>query len=89
MDRDITSFGRELASSEIEVREKSLEDVRNWMSCAPFNGKLARCKPRGAEPTYIIVTMPVEINEGDMIKLWLGLYMSMWMADKPLVQVWI
>ena len=28
-----------------------------------------------------------DINEDDMNKLWMGLYMSMWMADKPLVQV--
>ena len=44
--RDITSLGRELASSEREIREKSLEDVRNLLSSTPFNGKLARCESR-------------------------------------------
>ena len=43
---DITSLGRELASSEQEIREQSIEDVRNLLSPMPFNGDLERCQSR-------------------------------------------
>ncbi|XP_065909174.1 ribosomal RNA processing protein 1 homolog A-like isoform X2 [Dysidea avara] len=59
----VMNFGRQLAASEKETRDKALRKVRKWLSSAPS-----------------------AISENEMLKLWMGLYMTMWMADKPLIQ---
>jgi len=80
----VMNFGRQLASSDKETRDKALKRVRIWLSSAPSGTFYMN---------HVVLldldcsAFNVAISESEMLKLWMGLYMTMWMADKPLIQV--
>ena len=83
----VMNFGRQLAASEKETRDKALRKVRKWLSSAPSGTFLHRPRASIRIDRFNLPPNHIAISENEMLKLWMGLYMTMWMADKPLIQV--
>lgn len=76
-------FARALADNEKKLRDRALKRLKKWFQQRYTAHRKYELIVNKSGKTGVFVAF----TEDDFMRIWKGLFYSMWMSDKPLVQV--